>query len=88
MISGSADGEIIFWNIPERKPLFQINAHQNFVRGISFANNSAISADTIFASTGDDKKVQLWSLNKLKSQYQDFVSAQDGGLQNIGLRNY
>jgi hypothetical protein len=22
MISGSANGEIIFWNIPERKPVF------------------------------------------------------------------
>ena len=22
MISGSADGEIIFWNIPERRPIF------------------------------------------------------------------
>ena len=88
MISGSADGEIIFWNIPDRKPVFQINAHQKFIRGISFANNNAISADTIFASTGDDRKVNLWSVNKLKAQYQEFVSAADGGLQNIGLRNY
>lgn len=22
MITGSADGEVIFWNIPERKPMF------------------------------------------------------------------
>ena len=28
MISGSADGEIIMWSIPERKALFQINAHK------------------------------------------------------------
>jgi WD repeat and SOF domain-containing protein 1 len=27
MISGSADGEIIFWNLPERRAHFQINAH-------------------------------------------------------------
>jgi len=39
MISGSADGEIIFWSIPERRPIFQINAHHNFVRGLAFANN-------------------------------------------------
>jgi len=72
MISGSADGEIIFWNIPERRPVFQINAHQQFVRGLTFANNSPIAADTIFASTGDDKKVHLWSVNKLKRQYEQF----------------
>ena len=66
MISGAADGEIIFWNLGETKPLFNINAHHNFVRGLTFANNSAISADTIFVSTGDDKKIHLWSVNKLK----------------------
>jgi hypothetical protein len=27
MISGSADGEIIYWNLPERKAAFTINAH-------------------------------------------------------------
>jgi len=72
MISGSADGEIIMWSIPERKALFQINAHQQFVRGLAFANNSPISADTIFISTGDDRKVHLWSTNKLKKQYEEF----------------
>lgn len=66
MISGSADGEIIYWNMGERKSLFTINAHANFVRGLSFANNRALSADTIFVSSGDDKKVQIWSLNSIK----------------------
>ena len=73
MISGSANGEIIFWNLGEQKSQFQINAHQNFVRGLGFANNSAISADTIFSSTGDDKKINLWSLNKLKEMYDSDV---------------
>ena len=40
MLSGSADGEIIFWNMAERKPLFQINAHEKFVRGLCYANNT------------------------------------------------
>jgi DDB1- and CUL4-associated factor 13 len=66
MISGSADGEVIMWNIPERKPMFQINAHKQFVRGLTFANNSPISPDTIFVSTGADSKINLWSTNKLK----------------------
>lgn len=66
MLSGSADGEIILWNIPDRRPVFQINAHMQFVRGLSFANNNALAADTIFVSAGDDKKIHLWSTNKLK----------------------
>ena len=69
ILSASADGEIIFWNMAERKPLFQINAHERFVRGLSFANNSQIAADTVFMSSGDDKKINLWSLNKLKEQF-------------------
>ena len=69
IISGSANGEVIFWNLGEQKSQFQINAHQGFVRGLGFANNSAISADTIFSSTGDDRKVNLWSVNKLKAAY-------------------
>jgi hypothetical protein len=34
-----------------------MNAHQGFVRGLAFAENHALSADTIFVSSGDDKKV-------------------------------
>jgi len=66
MLSGSADGEIIFWSLPERKALFQINAHESFCRGLAFAGNHTLSADTIFVSTGDDNKVCIWSLNAIK----------------------
>ena len=69
VVSGSADGEVIFWNMPEKKPVFQINAHQRFVRGVSFAGNHTLAADTFFVSTGDDKKVCIWSINGLKKQY-------------------
>jgi WD repeat and SOF domain-containing protein 1 len=27
MLTGSADGEIIFWNLPDQKAQFSINAH-------------------------------------------------------------
>lgn len=77
MLSGSADGEIIFWNAPERRPVFQINAHMRFVRGLAFANNNPLSADTIFVSAGDDKKLHLWSTNKLKEQFQKFQAESD-----------
>lgn len=39
ILTGSADGEIILWDLQERKAKFTINAHQNFVRGLSFSNN-------------------------------------------------
>lgn len=39
MLSAAADGEVIFWNIAARKPLYVINAHPNSVRGVAFANN-------------------------------------------------
>ena len=40
------------------------------VRGLAFAENHSLSADTIFVSTGEDKKVCIWSLNGLKAQYE------------------
>ena len=66
VLSGAADGELIYWNLPSRKSVFNINAHSSFVRGLTFANNKPLSADTIFVSSGDDKKIHLWSLNLLK----------------------
>lgn len=42
------------------------------MRGLTFANNSPISPDTIFVSTGADNKINLWSTNKLKKQYEEF----------------
>jgi WD repeat and SOF domain-containing protein 1 len=38
------------------------------VRGVAFAENHSLAADSIFVSSGDDKKVQIWSLNGLKAQ--------------------
>ena len=74
VLSGSADGEVIFWNIASRKPVFQLNAHQRFVRGVSFAGNHTLAADTVFVSTGDDQKVNIWSVNGLKKQLQEHLA--------------
>ena len=76
MLSAAADGEIVFWNLPARKPLYQINAHPSMVRGLAFANNRQLSADTIFVSTGDDKKVNIWSLQGMKKQYEAELEAE------------
>ena len=45
------------------------------VKGLAFANNKKLAADTIFSSVGGDKKVQLWSMNKLKDEYSEFYRA-------------
>ena len=66
VLSGSADGEVLLWNMPQRKTEFSINAHSRFVRGVCFAGNHTLAADTIFVSTGDDMKVNIWSVNGLK----------------------
>ena len=66
MLSGSADGEIIMWNLADRKSQFTINAHESFVRGLSFSNNKTLASDKIFVSSGDDRKINIWSLNGLK----------------------
>lgn len=66
VLSGSADGEIIYWNLYTRKPVFRINAHDQFVKGLTFANNNRNAADQIFTSVGGDKKIHLWSVAKLK----------------------
>lgn len=39
MLSAAADGEIVYWNLPARKPLYVINAHPHMIRGLAFANN-------------------------------------------------
>jgi WD repeat and SOF domain-containing protein 1 len=69
MLSGSADGEIIFWNLPERRPIYQLNAHSGFVRGVTFSSNHSLAADTHFVSTGQDNKVCIWSLNGIKDEF-------------------
>ena len=58
-----------------------------FVRGTSFAGNHALSADTVFLSTGDDSKVCIWSLNSLKHQYQEVLEKKQ---ENSGpiFKNY
>lgn len=84
MLSGSADGEIILWSLAMRKPQFRINAHDQFVKGLCFANNNRLAADSIFVSCGGDKKVHLWSTSKLKQEYQDFYSALIDGKGVVG----
>jgi|JI10StandDraft_1071094.scaffolds.fasta_scaffold425405_2 WD repeat and SOF domain-containing protein 1 len=68
LISGSADGEIIFWNLADHSSKFIVNAHEQMVRGLSFANNHKLDEDLLFCSSGGDQKIQLWSRNHIEKQ--------------------
>lgn len=39
LVSGSYDGEIVAWDIPERKKIFSINAHKSAIKGLSFSGD-------------------------------------------------
>lgn len=55
LASGSYDGEICVWNLPTRSKLRQFNAHEGFVRGITFTTDG-----DNFITCGDDKTIKLW----------------------------
>ena len=55
------------------------------MRGLTFAGNHTLAADTIFVSTGDDKKVCIWSLGGLKKQLKEHLN--EHGNATI-LKNY
>ncbi|KAK9505202.1 hypothetical protein O3M35_009305 [Rhynocoris fuscipes] len=53
--SGSFDGEVRLWNLPTRKCLRRIQAHDGYVRGIAFTNDGQR-----FITIGDDKTLKTW----------------------------
>ncbi|XP_046864950.1 DDB1- and CUL4-associated factor 13-like [Xenia sp. Carnegie-2017] len=59
LLSGSCNGEVKLWNLPQRKCLRSYNAHRGFVRGLAVVP----SGDT-FISIGDDKQIKHWSCKK------------------------
>ncbi len=56
-VSGSFDGEIRFWDLSLRKTLFNINAHENHVKGIAFSNSGQG-----FLSCGMDKLIKYFMI--------------------------
>jgi len=58
MLSGACDGEVKVWNLPKRKCMHTLKAHDGFVRGMCFHP----SGDYFF-SCGDDKTVKQWSID-------------------------
>ena len=60
IVSGSFDGQVILWNLSERKPKYIINSNHNFVKGVCFS-----STGEDFLSCGDDSKISLWNIPSL-----------------------
>lgn len=59
LASGACDGEIRFWDLPTRTCTRSFQAHDGFVRGLTFTPDSRN-----LLSIGDDKTIKLWSLEE------------------------
>lgn len=61
LASGSADGQLIIWNIESRKPLISLNAHKHSIISLNILPNNSSS----FASSSRDGTVKIWDTVKL-----------------------
>jgi WD40 repeat protein len=58
LLSGSSDQSAIIWNLKTKQPLKKLlNIHKGMVSHVSFNPTKPI-----FATTGDDKQIKLWSI--------------------------
>jgi len=55
LYSGACDGELRLWDVAHRKVLQSVQAHDGFVRGITFSNEG-----NSFYTVGDDKLIKQW----------------------------
>lgn len=55
LVSGSCDGEVRMWNIPNRTCVRNFQAHDGFIRGITF-----VPSGDSFITVGDDKAIKQW----------------------------
>lgn len=57
------------WNLHTKSEYHIISAHKNSIRGLTYANPAAVNlTDTLFLSSGDDKFINVWSLNNCNKQ--------------------
>ena len=54
-ISGACDGEIRIWDLPQKKTVWSVAAHEGFVQGLTCADDGRS-----FFSCGDDKTIKQW----------------------------
>jgi len=55
LYSGSCDGELRLWDVAHQKLVRTVQAHDGFVRGITFSNEG-----NSFYTVGDDKLIKQW----------------------------
>ena len=60
IVSGGFDGQLILWNLSQKKPIFNINSSHNFVKGVCFSNTGEN-----FLTCGDDNTVNIWNKNSM-----------------------
>jgi WD repeat and SOF domain-containing protein 1 len=65
--SGGFDGQLIIWDLPTRKPLFNIKTPHNMIKGLTYSNDSQ---DII--TCGDDNMINFYNKANLYSQKNAF----------------
>lgn len=68
MLSGACDGEIRLWNLPKKRCVRTIAAHDGYVRGLCFHRNG-----DYFFSCGSDMTIKQW---KYGDDVDDEISAE------------
>ena len=65
--SGGFDGQLIIWELPKRKPIFNIKTSHNMIKGLSYSNN----AEDIL-TCGDDNVINFFNKANLYAQKEAF----------------
>ena len=65
--SGGFDGQLIIWDLPTKKPIFNIKTSHNMIKGLTYSNNSE---DII--SCGDDNMINFYNKANLFAQKKAF----------------
>ena len=67
--SGGFDGQVIIWDLPNRKPIFNIKTPHNMIKGLTYSNN----AEDLL-TCGDDNIIQFYNKANLFAQKDAFRS--------------
>jgi len=65
--SGGFDGQLIIWDLPTRKPIFNIKTPHNMIKGLTYSNN----AEDII-TCGDDNMIHFYNKANLFAQKNAF----------------
>lgn len=66
LLSGSYDGEVNLWDVPNRECHISLQCHSGYVRGIAFSNDGSR-----FFTIGDDKAIKTWDMEAIFNKPED-----------------